>query len=63
MAVTRLSNSKDTGFYRRLNGDFATEDDYEGTYTGDNNLVIGEEDVYEVERLIEKRRIKVRTTQ
>ena len=57
--ATRLSNRKEKGYYRRLNGDFA-EDDYGETCIGDNDLVIGEEDVYEVERLIEKRVIKVR---
>ena len=59
MAATRLSNRKEKGFCRRLNGDFAAEEDYEETYTEDSDLVIGEEDVYEVEKLVEKRVIKV----
>uniref|UniRef100_A0A1X7V7D4 Chromo domain-containing protein n=1 Tax=Amphimedon queenslandica TaxID=400682 RepID=A0A1X7V7D4_AMPQE len=55
--ATRLSNSKEKGYYKRLNSDFA-ENDYGETYMRDTDLVIGEDDVYEVERLIKKRDIK-----
>ena len=55
--ATRQSNSKESGYYRRLNGSFA-EEDYEETCMEDS-VVIDKQDVYEVERLVEKRVIKV----
>lgn len=53
--VTRRTNKKDDGFYRILNGEVNIEPEE----VVNNCLMLGEDDVYEVERLVERKVVRV----
>lgn len=55
---TRASNNKVNGYYRALNEGSIEEDDRE-MYIDNEVFEVGVDECYEVERLIEKRKIKV----